>query len=144
MTAYRLSAGGLVDRSKVLSFTFDGSPLRGLAGDTLASALLANDQMLVGRSFKYHRPRGIVSAGPSEPNALVTPGSGARSRIRIPRRRSAELYRRLDGEEPEPLAIARRSMSARSTACFRRFSAPASTTRPSCGPASSGKSFMSR
>ncbi|MEK1946627.1 MAG: 2Fe-2S iron-sulfur cluster-binding protein, partial [Ensifer adhaerens] len=79
MTAYRLSAGGLVDRSKVLSFTFDGNPLRGFAGDTLASALLANDQMLVGRSFKYHRPRGIVSAGPSEPNALVTLGSGARS-----------------------------------------------------------------
>ncbi|MBP1874331.1 sarcosine oxidase subunit alpha [Ensifer adhaerens] len=79
MTAYRLSSGGLVDRSKVLSFTFDGRPLRGFAGDTLASALLANDQLLVGRSFKYHRPRGIVSAGPSEPNALVTLGSGARS-----------------------------------------------------------------
>lgn len=79
MTAYRLSSGGLVDRSKALSFTFDGRPLRGFAGDTLASALLANDQLLVGRSFKYHRPRGIVSAGPSEPNALVTLGSGARS-----------------------------------------------------------------
>ncbi|MCZ4091790.1 sarcosine oxidase subunit alpha family protein [Sinorhizobium psoraleae] len=79
MTAYRLTAGGLVDRSRSLSFSFDGRPLRGFAGDTLASALLANDQMLVGRSFKYHRPRGIVSAGSSEPNALVTIGSGARS-----------------------------------------------------------------
>ncbi|NRP70096.1 Sarcosine oxidase subunit alpha [Ensifer psoraleae] len=79
MTAYRLMAGGLVDRSRSLSFSFDGRPLRGFAGDTLASALLANDQMLVGRSFKYHRPRGIVSAGSSEPNALVTIGSGARS-----------------------------------------------------------------
>ena len=76
MTGYRLSSGGIVDRSKTLSFTFDGRPLRGFAGDTLASALLANDQLLVGRSFKYHRPRGIVSAGPSEPNALVTIGSG--------------------------------------------------------------------
>ncbi|MBB4188223.1 sarcosine oxidase subunit alpha [Sinorhizobium terangae] len=79
MTAYRLTTGGLVDRSRSLSFSFDGRPLRGFAGDTLASALLANDQLLVGRSFKYHRPRGIVSAGPSEPNALVTIGSGARS-----------------------------------------------------------------
>ncbi|MDK1489911.1 sarcosine oxidase subunit alpha family protein [Sinorhizobium sp. 7-81] len=79
MTAYRLTAGGLVDRSRSLSFSFDGRPLRGFAGDTLASALIANDQILVGRSFKYHRPRGIVSAGSSEPNALVTIGSGARS-----------------------------------------------------------------
>ncbi|MDK1482263.1 2Fe-2S iron-sulfur cluster-binding protein, partial [Sinorhizobium sp. 6-117] len=79
MTAYRLTAGGLVDRSRSLSFSFDGRPLRGFAGDTLASALLANDQLLVGRSFKYHRPRGIVSASASEPNALVTIGSGARS-----------------------------------------------------------------
>lgn len=79
MSSYRLSSGGLVDRSKSLSFTFDGRPLRGFAGDTLASALLANDQLLVGRSFKYHRPRGIVSAGSSEPNALVTIGSGMRS-----------------------------------------------------------------
>ncbi|MCA1442612.1 sarcosine oxidase subunit alpha family protein [Ensifer sp. IC4062] len=79
MTAYRLTTGGLVDRSRALSFNFDGRPLRGFVGDTLASALIANDQLLVGRSFKYHRPRGIVSAGPSEPNALVTIGPGARS-----------------------------------------------------------------
>ncbi|UDF28404.1 UNVERIFIED_ORG: sarcosine oxidase subunit alpha family protein [Roseateles sp. XES5] len=78
MTAYRLAAGGLVDRSHSLHFTFDGASLSGHAGDTLASALLANDRLLVGRSFKYHRPRGIVTAGPSEPNALVTIGSGAR------------------------------------------------------------------
>ncbi len=79
MTAYRLPSGGLVDRFTSLNFTFDGQPMQGVAGDTLASALLANDRMLVGRSFKYHRPRGIVTAGPSEPNALVTIGSGARS-----------------------------------------------------------------
>ena len=54
-----------------MRFTFDGKSLTGLAGDTLASALIANDIHLVGRSFKYHRPRGIVTAGPEEPNALV-------------------------------------------------------------------------
>ncbi|MCV9961534.1 sarcosine oxidase subunit alpha family protein [Pararhizobium sp. BT-229] len=79
MTAYRLSSGGLVDRGASLDFKFDGRVMEGFAGDTLASALLANDQLLVGRSFKYHRPRGIVTAGPSEPNALVTIGRGAGS-----------------------------------------------------------------
>ncbi|MGQ3281287.1 MAG: 2Fe-2S iron-sulfur cluster-binding protein, partial [Shinella sp.] len=71
MTASRLALGGLVDRSQAVQFSFDGANLSGHAGDTLASALLANDRLLVGRSFKYHRPRGIVTAGPSEPNALV-------------------------------------------------------------------------
>lgn len=75
----RLATGGrLIDRTAAADFTFNGKRLRGFAGDTLASALLANDQMLVGRSFKYHRPRGIVAAGPEEPNALVNLGSGAR------------------------------------------------------------------
>jgi sarcosine oxidase subunit alpha len=75
----RLAKGGrLIDRSAATEFTFNGRRMRGYAGDTLASALLANDQMLVGRSFKYHRPRGIVAAGPEEPNALVNLGSGAR------------------------------------------------------------------
>lgn len=75
----RLAAGGLIDKSKPVNFTFDGKTYGGYAGDTLASALLANDTMLVGRSFKYHRPRGIFSAGPEEPNALVTLRSGARA-----------------------------------------------------------------
>ena len=75
----RLSSGGrLIDRTAPQEFTFNGKRLRGLAGDTLASALLANDQMLVGRSFKYHRPRGIVAAGPEEPNALMNLGAGGR------------------------------------------------------------------
>ena len=76
---FRLPAGGrLIDRAYQLPFRFDGRHLRGLVGDTLASALLANGQMLMGRSFKYHRPRGIVAAGPEEPNALVNLGKGAR------------------------------------------------------------------
>ncbi|MDU8912566.1 sarcosine oxidase subunit alpha family protein [Aestuariicoccus sp. MJ-SS9] len=75
----RLATGGrLTDRSQQIKFTFNGKWLRGLKGDTLASALLANDQMLVGRSFKYHRPRGIVASGAEEPNALVNLGKGAR------------------------------------------------------------------
>ncbi|SMH53425.1 2Fe-2S iron-sulfur cluster-binding protein [Maritimibacter sp. HL-12] len=73
--AFRLS-GGLVDRDHRLRFAFNGRQYEGLAGDTLASALLANGVRLVGRSFKYHRPRGIFSAGSEEPNALVTLGEG--------------------------------------------------------------------
>ena len=69
--------GGLVDRAKPLSFQFNGRTLQGFQGDTLASALLANGQRLVGRSFKYHRPRGIFTAGSEEPNALVQLREGA-------------------------------------------------------------------
>ena len=69
--------GGLVDRASPMQFTFNGKRMEGYAGDTLASALLANGQKLVGRSFKYHRPRGIFSAGPEEPNALVQLRTGA-------------------------------------------------------------------
>ncbi len=71
-------AGGQIERSRKLSFSFDGKRLTGYSGDTLASALLANGEVLVGRSFKYHRPRGIVSAGVEEPNALVEIGTGPR------------------------------------------------------------------
>ncbi|SMX34433.1 sarcosine oxidase subunit alpha family protein [Actibacterium lipolyticum] len=73
----RLQTGGrLIDRSHREGFSFNGKRLTGYAGDTLASALLANDQMLVGRSFKYHRPRGFVAAGGEEPNGLVNLGKG--------------------------------------------------------------------
>src|SRR5687768_7998166 len=74
----RLASGGLMDRTRVLNFSFDGRRLQGFHGDTLASALIANGVRLVGRSFKYHRPRGILTAGSEEPNALVELGSGAR------------------------------------------------------------------
>jgi heterotetrameric sarcosine oxidase alpha subunit len=68
----RLQSGGAIDRSTRLSLSFDGKAYAGFRGDTLASALLANGVRLIGRSFKYHRPRGIYSCGPEEPNALVT------------------------------------------------------------------------
>lgn len=76
---HRLAEGGAIDRRRTVSFTFDGRPLQGFAGDTLASALLANGIRIVGRSWKYHRPRGIVAAGVEEPNALMQIGTGARS-----------------------------------------------------------------
>ncbi|HQS09133.1 MAG TPA: 2Fe-2S iron-sulfur cluster-binding protein [Xanthobacteraceae bacterium] len=68
---FRLPAGGRVDRTQPLRLTFNGRGLTGLAGDTVASTLLANGIHLVGRSFKYHRPRGILSHGADEPNALL-------------------------------------------------------------------------
>ncbi|RIX97767.1 sarcosine oxidase subunit alpha family protein [Aureimonas flava] len=76
--ACRLPEGGLIDRSRTLRFAFDGRDYAGHPGDTLASALLANGVGLVGRSFKYHRPRGVLTAGPEEPNALVELREGAR------------------------------------------------------------------
>jgi len=68
---HRIAGQGRLTPAKTLRFTFDGQQMSGIAGDTLASALLANGIHLVGRSFKYHRPRGILSAGAEEPNALV-------------------------------------------------------------------------
>jgi sarcosine oxidase, subunit alpha len=76
---FRLPTGGTIDRSQPLAFTFDGRRYSGFAGDTLASALLANGVRVVARSFKYHRPRGIVGSGSEEPNALVQLGEGARA-----------------------------------------------------------------
>lgn len=73
----RLATGGLIDRGHTLRFSFDGKTYAGHPGDTLASALLANGVVLTGRSFKYHRPRGILSAGSEEPNALVELRTGA-------------------------------------------------------------------
>jgi len=84
-------AGGQIDRSRTLRFTFDGLPYPGHPGDTLASALLANGVRLMGRSFKYHRPRGPLAAGSEEPNALVELRSGARREPNT-RATTVELY----------------------------------------------------
>jgi sarcosine oxidase subunit alpha len=88
MSSLRLPAGGLIDRTRRLRFRFDGQPLEGFAGDTLASALLANGIRVVGRSFKYHRPRGIFTAGDEEPCALVEIGEHDR---RIPNCRATSV-----------------------------------------------------
>jgi methylglutamate dehydrogenase subunit C len=87
----RFACGGLIDRDAPLPFRFDGREYAGYRGDTLASALLANGVRLVGRSFKYHRPRGIVTAGSHEPNALVEIGEGAQ-RTPNTRATTTELY----------------------------------------------------
>jgi sarcosine oxidase subunit alpha len=77
MSATRLGRGGVIDRGRPLSCRFDGRRLQGYAGDTLASALLAGGERVLGRSFKYHRPRGLLAAGVEEPNVLVQVGCGA-------------------------------------------------------------------
>ncbi len=75
----RLAKGGrLLNRNRALDFIFNGRHMRGFEGDTLASALLGEGQVLMGRSFKYHRPRGVVASGAEEPNALMNVGEGAR------------------------------------------------------------------
>jgi sarcosine oxidase subunit alpha len=94
---YRLGGEGLIDRNQTLSFRFDGRELQGYAGDTLASALLASGVRLVGRSFKYHRPRGILTAGSEEPNALVELRTGARREANT-RATVAELFDGLEAQ----------------------------------------------
>ena len=77
---HRLNEGGrLIDRTRTVQFTWNGKSMSGYAGDTLASALLANGHALMGRSFKYHRPRGVIASGNEEPNALMTVGAGNRA-----------------------------------------------------------------
>ena len=73
----RVSGKGLINREKTLNFKFDGLNYKGFEGDTVASALLASGKKVFGRSFKYHRPRGVLTAGSEEPNALITVGQGA-------------------------------------------------------------------
>jgi sarcosine oxidase subunit alpha len=91
MTSFRLDKGGLIDRTTRLNFSFDGKPFTGHAGDTLASALIASGVHLMGRSFKYHRPRGAVTAGAAEPNALVELREGGRQEANT-RATVIELY----------------------------------------------------
>ena len=88
---FRNLEGGLIDRDRPLAFQFDGRAYTGFAGDTLASALLANGVKLVGRSFKYHRRRGIIGAGVEEPNALIALGQGNREEPNL-RATCVELY----------------------------------------------------
>jgi sarcosine oxidase subunit alpha len=92
MSGRRLDTGGRIDRSKPVRFSFDGKDYQGFAGDTLASALLANGVMLFGRSFKYHRPRGLMAAGSEEPNALVSVDRGPGRFTPNLRATSVEVY----------------------------------------------------
>ena len=91
MQQRRLASGGRIDRSKPITFKFNGKTFSAFKGDTLASALIANGVDVVGRSFKYHRLRGIIGSGPEEPNAILQVGEGAKT---IPNLRATqvELY----------------------------------------------------
>jgi sarcosine oxidase, subunit alpha len=92
MSGFRLGQGGRIDRSRPVNFSFDGVTYRGYAGDTLASALLANGVLLFGRSFKYHRPRGLLGAGSEEPNALVSVNRGPGRHTPNLRATAVEIY----------------------------------------------------
>lgn len=91
----RLAQGGRIDRSQPLTFSFNGQTYQGYAGDTLAAALLANGVDVVGRSFKYSRPRGIVAAGAEEPNAVLQIGSTEAAQIPNVRATQQALYANL-------------------------------------------------
>ena len=107
MSGHRVPNRGRVDHGRPVRFTFDGRSYQGLAGDTLASALLANGVHLMGRSFKYHRPRGVVSAGSDEPNALMGTRRGPGRFEPNTRATIQELRDGLEADKPEPLAVAR-------------------------------------
>ncbi len=96
MSVWRTPGGGRIDRTQRRKFRFDGRDYEGVAGDTLASALLANGVHLVGRSFKYHRPRGLMSAGAEEPNGLVTVRRDAARVTPNLRATQVELYEGLE------------------------------------------------
>ncbi len=91
----RLSNGGRIDRNKVLTFTFNGQSYKGYEGDSLAAALLANGVDIIGRSFKYSRPRGIFAAGAEEPNAVLQIGATEATQIPNVRATQQALYQGL-------------------------------------------------
>ena len=143
MSAHRLASGGLIDRAQPLSFSSTGRAYSGFAGDTLASALIANGVKLVGRSFKYHRPRGILTAGSEEPNALVELRTGARREPNT-RATTAELYDGLVATSQNRWPSLAFDIGAINDLLSRAFFPRASTTRPSCGRRSSGRRCTSR
>src|SRR3546814_14376475 len=102
MTAYRIPGKGRVDHRRAVRFHFNGETYTGYQGDTLASALLANGIHLVGRSFKYHRPRGILSAGSEEPNALVGTDRGNGRFEPNTRATMVEIFDGLQAPSPNP------------------------------------------
>jgi len=123
MTAYRIAAKGRVDQDSRLRFRFDGKSYEGCKGDTLASALLANGVHLVGRSFKYHRPRGILTAGSEEPNALVGTDRGNGRFEPNTRATVQELFEGLDAVSQNRWPSLKRDVGAINDAFYRMFAA---------------------
>ncbi|MGI9311626.1 MAG: 2Fe-2S iron-sulfur cluster-binding protein, partial [bacterium] len=122
MSARRLPSGGRIDRDATYHFTWNGKALRGCKGDTLASALMANGVRVVGRSFKYHRPRGIMSAGVEESGALVTIGAGDRRDPNVKATAQA-LHHGLIASSQNAWPSARFDFGAASDLCGRFLSA---------------------
>lgn len=122
MSAKRLDSGGRIDRNQPVKFQWDGKPLRGYDGDTLASALLANGQTILGRSFKYHRPRGLMSAGVEESGAIVTIGSADRTDANV-KATMQELYEGLEASGQNAWPNVRYDVGGVNNALGRFFSA---------------------
>ena len=122
MTAQRLREGGRIDRTRSINFNWDGKSFQGFEGDTLASALMANGEQVLGRSFKYHRPRGIMSAGVEESGAIVTVGRGNRA---VPNTKATtqELYEGLKAQGQNAWHNVRFDMGAVNSLFGRFFSA---------------------
>ena len=128
----RTSTGGSIDREKRVNFTFNGFKYAGFEGDTLASALLANGVHLVGRSFKYHRPRGIVAAGAEEPGAMVQLEEGAQTQPNI-RATQIELYEGLKASSVNVWPSVDFDVSAVNGLFAKLFTA-GFIIKPLCGP----------
>ncbi len=122
MTARRLENSGLIDRQNALSFSWDGKALQGYQGDTLASALLGNGEMIFGRSFKYHRPRGVMSAGVEESGAIVTLGRDDRREPNV-KATTQELHEGLEAFGQNAWPNVRRDIGAVSGLFSRFFAA---------------------
>lgn len=88
MSGWRSESGGVIDRRKAINFRWAGKDFQGFSGDTLASALLANGVSIIGRSFKYHRPRGLLAAGLEEPNGIVQLEQGA---VTVPNEKATQI-----------------------------------------------------
>ena len=122
MTARRLDTGGRIDRDQRIGFTWDDRSMHGYVGDSLASALLANNETVLGRSFKYHRPRGIMSAGVEESGAMVTVGRGAKRDPNV-KATLQELYKGLSASGQNAWPSVRHDVGAVNSLFGRFFSA---------------------
>ncbi|MYB35530.1 MAG: FAD-dependent oxidoreductase, partial [Gammaproteobacteria bacterium] len=122
MKSRRLEQGGRIDRTKSIGFTWDGKSLTGYQGDTLASALMASGQQILGRSFKYHRPRGIMSAGVEESGALVTIGKSSRAEPNI-KATAQELFEGLEAFGQNAWPSVRHDLGALNSLFSRFFAA---------------------
>jgi sarcosine oxidase subunit alpha len=122
MNTRRLATGGQINRTKPLAFEWDGKQLTGYEGDSLASALLASGETILGRSFKYHRPRGLMSAGVEESGAIVTIGTGARRDANV-KATSQALYDGLVAKGQNAWPSVRNDFGAVNTLFGRFFSA---------------------